>query len=510
MAAADPDLYVGRTMGNDGKYRVVRVVGVGGMGMVFEAIDTTTDRQVALKVMVDELSMSSDPRDVERFLTEAKAASAASHENVVQVLEVVPNHDPPFFAMELLDGENLRSYLSRNLTRPLDLPAVLRIAEGVLSGLAAAHRAGIVHRDIKPSNIFIEHKNGRVKILDFGIAKLPTGGPHTTTGTVMGTPGYLSKEQIQGERADARTDVHAVGLCLFELIAHRRPFKGPNDVVVAGLIGIVPPRVDTLVTGIPRELADIIAKSLAKDRADRFSDAGEMLLALRNLPPPPPPAAATFASDNATTRQTFAEAVEIKRPAAPNKTFVVSAGAVFALGAVAILLLVLFRHRTASTPTASTSTVMISATPSQAPTPTPVVIIEPVTSSVAPSPSPAPVPTPRASASASASAKKPSGPARPAKVLLENPVAWSEEAKAAAFASKSDVDACVALDPSAFAAGMQITFSWTETKAGVGWSGTGTIPITQPQRSCLQTIADRLGSTWTANQRLWREVHYNL
>src|SRR5262245_43613742 len=192
-----------------GPYKLLKQLGHGGMGVVFLAEDTQLGRRAAVKVMRPEMA-AYDPRAYERFLREARAAAAVRHDHVVTVYQVGEQNGVPYLAMELLRGITLSAYLGQRLTPTI--AAAARLGREVAEGLAAAHARGLVHRDIKPGNIWLEAPNGRVKLLDFGLAR-PAGpdvpGPDRLTGSglVVGTPGYMSPEQARGEPLDERTDL---------------------------------------------------------------------------------------------------------------------------------------------------------------------------------------------------------------------------------------------------------------------------------------------------------------
>lgn len=266
---------IGRVLG--GRYRIVRAIGAGGMGTVFEADQLGLERRVAVKVLKD-----TDPRALARLRQEALTAGAIRSPHVVAVFDFQANPgEPPFVVMELLEGESLSMLLRRE--RAL-LPArAARIASQLLAGLDAAHRAGVIHRDIKPSNIWLSRSLAEeiVKLLDFGIVKTTTDRSfRTTTGSILGTPGYFSPEQLRGMPIDARSDLHAIGVVLFEMLAGRKPWSADGPIVFAEILDRVPPPVSTLVAGVPPRLSDVVARALAKEPAARFGSAAEMLAAL--------------------------------------------------------------------------------------------------------------------------------------------------------------------------------------------------------------------------------------
>jgi eukaryotic-like serine/threonine-protein kinase len=304
-------------------YRVLEVIGGGGMGMVYKAEDLKLGRRVALKFLPEELTR--DPLSLRRFEREAQTASSLNHANICTIHAIEEYEGLPFIAMELLEGETLRDRLAASSpgteAKPLPLHAVLEISTQICNGLEAAHRKGIIHRDIKPANIFLT-RQGPVKILDFGLAKLAatddqeeekdkgqsTGQNRSTapfsksnvqksaaaiqeadasltrTGMAIGTAGYMSPEQIKKERLDARTDLFSFGLVLYEMATGQRPFTGDTaEAVHDAILHQVPAPVHELNTAVPARLDAIIAKALEKDRALRYQSAADLAADLEAL-----------------------------------------------------------------------------------------------------------------------------------------------------------------------------------------------------------------------------------
>lgn len=266
-----------------GKYLLKSRLGQGGMGVVYLATDTRLQRDVALKVLPKELT--ADEAAVKRFLREARVAARLNHPNVVAVYDVDQQRGHCFLVMELVNGQTAAELISHG---PLPWLEATRFMAEVCRGLAAAHEAGLVHRDIKPSNI-MQTNTGQVKLADFGLAKpaddsLSAKNPLTQSGTILGTPHYMSPEQCRGEPVDARSDLYSLGATYFALLTGQPPFSDsqPLQVMFAHCSKPVPdPR--ALRPELPAECAAIVMKSLAKKRADRFASAQDMLVALNGL-----------------------------------------------------------------------------------------------------------------------------------------------------------------------------------------------------------------------------------
>jgi serine/threonine protein kinase len=283
---------IGRALGG---YQIEARLGSGATGIVFRASHASQERPIALKVLHDNLgSISSLKR---RFEREARVLARLDHPNVVYITDfgVVQGHT--FIAMELLEGQTLEQLLEE---APIDCDRALRITEDVLAGLAFAHERHVVHRDLKPANVFLipggPDGTDQVKLLDFGLAKmlstddLSEEGTLTRRGRIVGTPAYMAPEQITGVSLDVRADVYALGILLFEMLADRRPFLSErrSELLRAHLLEPVPALAEArrgLV--VHPDLEAIVQKALAKDPANRFADASEMLRAVQALPKSP-------------------------------------------------------------------------------------------------------------------------------------------------------------------------------------------------------------------------------
>ena len=264
-----------------GPYRLLREVGRGGMGTVYEAEDERLGRRVAVKLLPPEVSR--DPRAKKRFLREARTASAVDHPNLCTVHDVGECDGRLYFVLSFYEGETLRERLRRG---PLPVDQAREVAIQVARGLARAHEAGIIHRDIKPANVMLTRR-GEVKILDFGIARLQGDQTSLTrTGASWGTPAYMSPEQARGEPVDGRSDVWALGVLLYEMIAGRRPFGGDSvEALISSILTREPEPLDRLRPEVPPALARVVARALAKDPSQRHASALELLVDLESPAP---------------------------------------------------------------------------------------------------------------------------------------------------------------------------------------------------------------------------------
>ncbi len=268
-------------IGRLGPYRVLKVLGAGGMGVVFRAEDPQLQRLVAIKAMLPALAANDSAR--QRFIREARAAAQLKHDHIVTIHQVGEDRGAPFLAMEFLEGESLEDRIKREGKLPL--AEVLRIGREIADGLAAAHEHGLIHRDIKPGNVWLEGKRGRAKILDFGLARTNAEDVHLTqSGAIVGTPAYMPPEQARGDTVDARCDLYSLGCVLYRLCTGQLPFKGDNTMsLLLALATEQPKSVSELNADVPPALADLIMRLLAKDPAQRPATAGEVTEALSTI-----------------------------------------------------------------------------------------------------------------------------------------------------------------------------------------------------------------------------------
>lgn len=275
------------------RYRLDSRIATGGMGTVWRGTDTLLGREVAVKLLKDEIA--DDPVFRSRFETEARHAAALHHPGIASVFDVGERaataadggHPRPYLVMELVEGQPLSALLSQG--RDLDPDAVRDLMAQVGDALGAAHRAQIIHRDVKPANLIVT-PDGKVKVTDFGIARAADGVQITRTGAVMGTPQYLSPEQAEGKPATIASDVYSLGIVTFECLAGRRPFDAESPVATA-LAHIREP-VPALPSSVPDDLAAVVRTALSKDPGERYADGAAFAAALRDpgtavVPTPP-------------------------------------------------------------------------------------------------------------------------------------------------------------------------------------------------------------------------------
>lgn len=265
------DKYVGQIF--DRRYRIVRIIGVGGMAVVFEAVDTVMKRTVAVKMLKEEIA--GDAQAVKRFINESRAVSMLSHPNIVSIYDVSVRDDLKYIVMERVDGITLKNYM--NSRGPLPPKEIMNYTAQILRALDHAHSKGIIHRDIKPQNIMLL-KNGKIKVTDFGIAKLPNAETVTMTDKAIGTVYYISPEQASGKKIDPRSDIYSLGVVMYEMATGKLPFVADSPVSVA-LMQVNnqprPPR--EILPSIPPGVEAMILTAMEKDPDKRFQSASVML-----------------------------------------------------------------------------------------------------------------------------------------------------------------------------------------------------------------------------------------
>jgi hypothetical protein len=271
-------------IGRLGSYRVLDVLGVGGMGIVFRAVDPQLARPVALKAMLP--ALAANPTAKQRFLREAQSAAAVEHDHIVTIHEIGEDRGVPFLAMELLQGEPLDTRLKREPILPM--ADVLRIGREVAEALAAAHAQGLVHRDIKPANLWLESRRGRVKVLDFGLARGGSADAQLTqAGAIVGTPAYMAPEQAHGQAVDYRCDLFSLGCVLYRMTTGESPFHGVDTIsTLVAVASRQPPPPDRVNRAVPAALSALIMALLAKAPAKRPASAAVVAATLARLAQP--------------------------------------------------------------------------------------------------------------------------------------------------------------------------------------------------------------------------------
>ena len=269
-------------LGRLGPYRIQKILGAGGMGIVFQAEDVTLKRKVALKAMRAAVASSAEHR--QRFQREAEAAAALDHDHIVTIYQVGEDRGIPYLAMKLLLGESLEDRLNRKA--PLPTEEVLRISQEIAEGLAVAHERGLIHRDIKPANIWLEEGRDRVKIVDFGLARAWGEDTRVTqTGYMVGTPAYMAPEQAEGEvPPDHRADLFSLGCVMYRMATGELPFKGKSTMaVLLALATKNPRRPRELNPDLPRGFDKLVMRLLEKAPADRPQSARAIVAALSEI-----------------------------------------------------------------------------------------------------------------------------------------------------------------------------------------------------------------------------------
>jgi len=314
-----------------GQYEIRSPLGAGGMGEVYRAHDRRLDREVAIKVLPE--SLTSDPERLRRFEQEARATAALNHPNILAVFQMATDNGISYLVEELLEGETLRDRLRRG---PIPLRKSIDHSVQIAHGLAAAHDKGIVHRDLKPENLFLT-KDGRVKILDFGLAKLhpnlaPSADGRTVTveeqtdpGTVMGTVGYMSPEQVRGKNADHRSDIFALGTILYEMVTGKQTFRKPTSAeTMTAILNEEPPSISQITPTAPPGMQRVVHRCLEKSPEQRFQSASDLAFALEAL------------SDTGITSSSGAHARQ-DGPANPSRLMYIGAGLLALLALAAIV-----------------------------------------------------------------------------------------------------------------------------------------------------------------------------
>jgi serine/threonine protein kinase len=277
-------------LGRLGPYRILQVLGKGGMGVVFKAEDPRLKRLCALKTMLPEVAQK--PAMKERFLREALAAAQLEHDHIIPIWQVDEDRGVPYIAMPFLKGASLEDWFKQKQKgqpgTPLTEPQILKLGREIAKGLAAAHEKGLIHRDIKPANIWLDATaGGRVKILDFGLARLSEGAGEqhlTQSGAIMGTPAYMAPEQAQGLKIDGRADLFSLGVVLYRLCTGELPFKGDNPMnVLMSLATHEPPAVRQVNPAISPALSELVTQLLVKDPASRVGSAKEVVQRLQAM-----------------------------------------------------------------------------------------------------------------------------------------------------------------------------------------------------------------------------------
>jgi len=277
LEASKEELITGTTFAN--RYQIIEELGKGGMGRVYRVLDKELEEEVALKLIKPEIAK--DKKTVERFKNELKIARKISHRNVGRMYELMDERGMHFITMEYVPGQDLRGLIKQ--TGQLTTGKAIAIAKEICEGLGEAHRQGVIHRDLKPSNVIID-KNGNARILDFGIARSLEAKGLTGAGVMIGTPEYMSPEQVEGKEVDQRSDIYSLGVILYELVTGRVPFEGDTPFT----IGVkhkseMPASPKEINSQIPDDLNNVILKCLEKDKTKRYQNAGEVCSELKNI-----------------------------------------------------------------------------------------------------------------------------------------------------------------------------------------------------------------------------------
>jgi eukaryotic-like serine/threonine-protein kinase len=344
---------IGQTISH---YEILEKLGEGGMGIVYKAHDTKLDRTVALKFLPQNVSPSDE--DKTRFIQEAKAAATLNHQNICTIHDIQEHENQLFIVMEYIDGQTLRDRTELQKDAPISLKQAIDIGIQISEGLAAAHESGIIHRDIKPENVMLK-KDGRVVVMDFGLAKLRVSGVSRLTkeGSTVGTMGYMAPEQVQGLDVDHRADIFSLGVILYELFAGEAPFKGAHETAMAyEIVNVDPSPLTTLKPDIDPELDRIVLECIDKDKDERYQSAREVAKDLKRFKRESGrqrvskvtsrydvPVSSAAGQQNTRTDDLAAE-VPVSKSKGINRPLVISIGVV-ALLLASILLLMLLRQQ---------------------------------------------------------------------------------------------------------------------------------------------------------------------
>jgi serine/threonine-protein kinase len=265
-----------------GKYDILSILGKGAMGIVYKALDPDIDRKVAIKtIRFDLASEETDNEEImQRFMREAQAAGKLTHPNIITIFDVGREEDLTYIVMQFIEGPSLQRLIAQG--EKFSIPEVVKLMEQVCNGLDYAHQNGIVHRDIKPGNILLDN-NKRAYICDFGVARVDTS-TLTQSGTAVGTPSYMSPEQVMGKKIDKRSDIFSIGCILYEFLTGRRPFEAESiTTVIYKIINEEPPAISEIKKGLPAGFEKIINRALAKDPNERYQNCKQLVEDLRNL-----------------------------------------------------------------------------------------------------------------------------------------------------------------------------------------------------------------------------------
>jgi serine/threonine protein kinase len=263
----------GQTLGN--RYEIKAVLGAGGMGMVYKAVDRELGDVVAIKTLKPDV-LQLDPEALNRFRSEIRLARLISHRNVVRTHDIGESGGLYYITMEFVEGQSLKELIAARGRLPASV--VVPIAKQLCRALEVAHEAGVIHRDIKPQNMVVEG-DGVLKVMDFGIARLATRtSGHTQAGMVVGTPEYMAPEQLLGDDIDVRADIYAVGVVMYECLTGRLPYIADSAItLIAKVLEEIPTPAREIAPDVPAPLSALVARAMAKDRDDRPASAAELL-----------------------------------------------------------------------------------------------------------------------------------------------------------------------------------------------------------------------------------------